>query len=104
MAAAKQKPIWPRVPPSLVKGQLLAHKMIGLSVAAVMYLICLTGSIAVFYAEFERWEAPSVPEMSQASPEAIARAVAHTRDRLMQEKQTPHDVFFTLPSAEIRCV
>lgn len=56
MTAAKQKPLWPRVPPAFVKGQLLAHKLIGLSVAAVMYLICLTGSIAVFYARTERWE------------------------------------------------
>lgn len=101
MPAEKTKPLWPRVPPSFVKGQLLAHKLIGLSVAAVMYLICLTGSIAVFYADFERWEKPTVPEMHQASPEAIARAVAHTRAKLTQENAETHDVFFTLPSAEM---
>lgn len=101
MREKKTKPLWPRVPPAFVKGQLLAHKLIGLSVAAVMYLICLTGSIAVFYAEFERWEKPSIPEMSQASPEAIARAVAYTRAKLTAENAAPHDVFFTLPSADM---
>jgi len=101
MSAEKTKPLWPRVPPSFVKGQLLAHKLIGLSVAAVMYLICLTGSIAVFYAEFERWEKPTVPEMHRASPETIARAVAFTRAKLTEQKAQPHDVFFTVPSAEM---
>ena len=101
ISGERTKPLWPRIPPSFVKGQLLAHKLIGLSVAAVMYLICLTGSIAVFYAEFERWEKPTVPEMSQASPETIARSVAFTRAKLSEEKAEPHDVFFTLPSAEM---
>lgn len=101
MSAGKQKPIWPRVPPTFVKGQLLAHKILGLSVAAIMYLICVTGAIAVFYSEFERWEKPSLPEMHQASPEAIGRAVAYARNLASQDKTPPEEVFITVPNAEM---
>lgn len=93
--------IWPRIPPRFVKGQLLAHKLLGLSLAAVMYLVCLTGAIAVFYAEFERWEKPGVPEMSSATPEAVGRAVAYARRRIAETGAKPLDVYLTIPSAEM---
>ena len=95
------KPIWPRVPSGFVKGQLLAHKLLGLALAAVMYLVCVTGAIAVFYAEFERWEQPGVPEMTRASPEAVGRAVAYARQHIAQTGVTPSDVYVITPSAEM---
>ena len=95
------QPIWPRVPPSFVKGQLIAHKLLGLTLAAVMYLVCITGAIAVFYGEFERWEQPGVPEMSYASPEAVGRAVAHARAHIAESGAAPADVYVITPSAEM---
>ncbi len=95
------QPIWPRVPPSFVKGQLIAHKLLGLTLAAVMYLVCITGAIAVFYGEFERWEQPGVPEMSYASPEAVGRAVAHARAHIAESGAAPAEVYVITPSAEM---
>lgn len=99
--AGAQKPIWPRVPSGFVKGQLRAHKLLGLALAAVMYLVCVTGAIAVFYAEFERWEQPGAPEMAQASPEAVGRAVAYARQHIAETGATPTDVYVITPSAEM---
>lgn len=99
--AGAQKPIWPRVSPSFVKGQLLAHKLLGLTLAAVMYLVCVTGAIAVFYAAFERWEQPGAPEMAQASPEAVGRAVAYARQHIAETGAAPTDVYVITPSAEM---
>lgn len=101
MAEKKQRTLWPRVPPGFVKGQLLAHKLLGLVLAAVMYLVCITGAIAVFYAEFERWEKPAVPEMSAAAPETIGRAIADARAHILAEGETPLDVFVTVPSPDM---
>ncbi|WP_395646367.1 PepSY-associated TM helix domain-containing protein [Terricaulis sp.] len=98
---ATSKPLWPRVPPGFVKDQLLAHKLLGLALAAVMYLVCITGAIAVFYAELERWERPGVPEMAHASPEAVGRAVAYARAHIAAIGATPSDVFVITPSAEM---
>src|SRR5690606_5719162 len=93
--------IWPRVPAGFVKGQLLAHKLLGLALAAVMYLVCVTGAIAVFYADFERWEQPGVPEMTQVSPEAVGRAVAYARQHIAQTGAQPSDVYVVTPSPEM---
>jgi uncharacterized iron-regulated membrane protein len=101
MAKPAKKTIWPRVSPTFVKGQLLAHKLLGLSLAAVMYLICITGTIAVFYAEFQRWETPAAPEMPRASPEAVGRAVAFARARIAETGATPTDVYVITPSPEM---
>ena len=101
MASSSGKPIWPRVPPGFVKGQLLAHKLIGLTLSAVMYLVCLTGAVAVFYAELERWEQPGVPEMAEASPEAVGRAVAFARQHISETGASPSDVYVITPSPEM---
>lgn len=101
MIPGSGKPIWPRVPPGFIKGQLLAHKLLGLTLAAVMYLVCLTGTVAVFYAEFERWEQPGIPEMTHASPEAVGRAVAFAREHISAEGVSPTDVYVITPSPEM---
>ena len=48
------------LPPELVRRSLDAHSAIGLVVGAVMYLICLTGTLAVLMESFERWEQPHI--------------------------------------------
>jgi uncharacterized iron-regulated membrane protein len=101
MASGSRKPVWPRVPSAFVKGQLLAHKLLGLTLAAVMYLVCLTGAVAVFYGDFERWEQPFVPEISDASPEAVGRAVAYARAHIAETGAAPHDVYVITPSPEM---
>lgn len=101
MAGKANKTIWPRVPAGFVKGQLLAHKLLGLALAAVMYLVCITGTVAVFYGEFQRWETPGVQEMAQASPEAIGRAVASARQHIARSGHKPLAVYVITPSAEM---
>lgn len=44
------------------KQSLQSHSWLGLLAGALMYLICLSGTIAVFYVELERWEQPSASE------------------------------------------
>ncbi|ESQ80374.1 PepSY domain-containing protein [Asticcacaulis sp. YBE204] len=71
--------IWPKVPAAFVRRVLHGHKILGLALCAILYLICLTGWVGVYYVEFERWERPNLPEFSEVTPEAIARATADTR-------------------------
>ena len=60
--------------PSFSKQMFNSHSTIGLVVAAILYLVCISGTIAVFYPEFERWEQPNIPEFSTLSPQAIDNA------------------------------
>lgn len=41
--------------------------MLGLAIGALMYIICVSGTAAVFYQDFERWERPTVPEAASAA-------------------------------------
>ena len=59
----------------LVKSSLSGHSLLGLALGALIYQVCLTGTLSVFSAEFKRWEHPNAPMMSSVSPEGYARAV-----------------------------
>lgn len=65
------KPIWPKVPAGFVRSVLAGHSALGLAFAALIYLVCFSGSVAVFAREFQRWEQADVPPMATASPAAI---------------------------------
>lgn len=82
----------------IVKKMFDAHSAIGLAVGAIMYLICLTGSLAVFYPEFERWEQPNIAEYSQLPIKSISTAY---QEYLKQVTSPEKSVYVVLPTAEV---
>ncbi|MCB2060170.1 MAG: PepSY-associated TM helix domain-containing protein [Novosphingobium sp.] len=58
-----------------VKRALSAHAAIGLLASALLYLVCLTGTLVVFFEEWQRIEQPAAPEMAVIPPEAVQSAV-----------------------------
>ncbi|WP_337187644.1 PepSY-associated TM helix domain-containing protein [Phenylobacterium sp.] len=70
------KPIWPRVPSGFVRAVLAGHSALGLAFAALIYLVCFSGTVAVFVDEFRRWERPDVAPVAAVSPEALQRAAS----------------------------
>ncbi|WP_338447270.1 PepSY-associated TM helix domain-containing protein [Pelagerythrobacter marensis] len=73
------------IEPGTVKRALSAHAAIGLLAGAVLYILCLTGTIAVFYVEMQRLEQPNAPEMAEIAPEAVQRGVENVLAREAQE-------------------
>lgn len=67
--------------PIAVRAVLSGHSVLGLAFAAIIYLVCLTGSIAVFQPDLERWEVPTAPAVTHLSDTAIARAVRGAAER-----------------------
>ncbi|MBB4860496.1 putative iron-regulated membrane protein [Novosphingobium chloroacetimidivorans] len=61
--------------PSSVKRALAGHAAIGLLASALLYLVCLTGTVCVFYPELQRLEQRDAPEMERISPTAVQRGV-----------------------------
>ena len=55
---------WP-LAPGTVRAVLDGHGILGLAFAALIYLVCLTGTLAVFAGDIARWEAPG--EIGRAS-------------------------------------
>lgn len=75
---------------------LSAHSWLGLMVGALMYLVCLSGTLAVYFEEFERWEQPTAQEYFDYDIDTIDTAF----NQLLKDdnvETTPH-MYVTLPT------
>ncbi len=77
---------WPKMPAAFVQRNLTGHKILGLAMAGLLYLICLSGTVTVFYLDLQRWEAAGVPD-AVFTPRGVARAL--TDARAYQTKDAP---------------
>lgn len=78
-----------------VKKMLSAHSVVGLVVGAIMYLICLTGTLIVAAEWFERWEQPHISEYQSFPVENISTAVNRSLEKL---EKKPESLFVVLPN------
>ena len=79
----------------LVKSSLSAHSWLGIGMAAVLYLIILSGTLVVFHTHIERWEQPLAAEFHEFDAAAVETAFNEyltTPDNL-----TPH-MYLVFPS------
>ncbi len=92
------KPIWPRIPAGFVRSVLAGHSALGLAFAALIYLVCFSGTLAVFAHEFARWEKPSAPMLQAVAPASVQRALAAAQ----AEFGSPAEhAYLTLPTPEL---
>lgn len=80
-----------------VKRALSAHAAIGLLAGSLLYLICLTGSLAVFAEEWQRIEQQSAPEMATIAPDAVQTAIVNVLASEKGKRRTTH-LFVHLPT------
>lgn len=73
-----------------VQRALSAHAAVGLLASALLYLICLTGTVVVFYQEWQRIEQPDAPEMTAIAPDAVQRAVTAVLATEKEKAATTH--------------
>lgn len=86
------------LPPGLVKSSLQAHSWLGLLLGGLMYLICLTGTIVVFYLDIERWEQPLADEYKSLDPELVQDAFGEYVQAL---PETGEHLYVVFPSQSI---
>lgn len=87
------QPIWPKIPAGFVRAMLAGHSALGLTFAALIYLVCFSGSVAVFTFEFNRWEQPTGPVLREVAPEAVDAAFRAA----LAKAPGAHDLFIRLP-------
>lgn len=86
------------LPPQFVRAMLAGHSALGIAFAALIYVVCLSGTFAVFVHEFNRWEQPDAPFVGQAlSPEVVNAAVGAAYRKAVAVNAA-HDVFIMGPS------
>lgn len=88
------KPIWPKVPAPFVRAVLAGHSSLGLAFAALIYLVCVSGTVAVYTMEFQRWERPDAPPIGSVTPATIQTAVENA---VTQYGKSEH-IFISLPT------
>lgn len=81
---------------STVKNSLAAHAAVGLLAGALLYIVCLAGTVLVFYDEWQRIEQPAV-EMQSIAPEAAQRAAEAVMATEAGKPRTTH-LYFALPT------
>jgi len=95
MIGAKAKSRWP-LPPAMVRAVLSGHGILGLAFAAVIYLVCLSGTLAVFVHDLERWEQPAAPAITHIDDAAMTRALGTAR----QKAPAGTTLYASLPSSD----
>jgi uncharacterized iron-regulated membrane protein len=95
--AKKPKDLMSRIPAGFVRAVLRGHSSLGLAFAALIYLICLSGSIAVFAHEFQRWESATAPQVADVTPGAVQTAF---EGAIAKGGPGVEHVYITLPSAD----
>ena len=95
--AKKPRDLMSRIPAGFVRAVLRGHSSLGLAFAALIYLICLSGSLAVFAHEFQRWESAAAPQVTAVAPDAVQAAF---EGAIARGGPGVEHVFITLPSAD----
>lgn len=83
-----------------VKGALSAHAAMGLLAGALLYLVCLSGTVLVFYEELQRTEQADAPEMTRIDPQAMERGIAAVLASEKGQPPTTH-LYVHLPVPEL---
>jgi uncharacterized iron-regulated membrane protein len=79
-----------------VQRTLKGHSAIGLLSGALMYLLILSGTLAVFDDELHRWEQPRATELEMLAPDAVQTAV---RSSVGRTKEASPAIVVHLPSS-----
>ena len=88
----------PRPRNSWVAALLAGHSALGLGFCALIYLICLSGTLAVFERELQRWEQPAIPSVTNVGPREIETAITNVRQRA--PKDAASSITITLPAPD----
>ena len=87
-----------RTSPKFVTRALSGHSALGLTTAAFLYILTVSGTISIFNHELQRWEQPGAPELTSISPEAAERAAVSML--AIEEIPTSH-FFIQLPTDDL---
>jgi uncharacterized iron-regulated membrane protein len=91
---ARKKPF---LPPQFVRAMLAGHSALGIAFAALIYIVCLSGTVVVFLHEMQRWEQPDAPVVTNVpTPEAVASALEGVYRKAVAANAV-HDVFLMGP-------
>ena len=85
------------LPPQFVRAMLAGHSALGIAFAALIYIVCLSGTLAVFLHELHRWEQPDAPVIERTLSDEAVRASLEAGYKKALEANAAHDIFIMGP-------
>lgn len=83
----------------VVKKSLRSHAWLGLFFSILLYLICLSGALVVFFQETERWEQPTISESAKVDIQQLETAINNAINRAINNQESlPKTLYFAPPS------
>ena len=98
-AAKQRKPgksIWPKIPAPFVRAVLAGHSALGLAFAALIFLVCFSGTVVVLLEEVDRWETPRQPIIESVTPQTLETI----RTEALAKYPGSHHIYGTLPTED----
>jgi uncharacterized iron-regulated membrane protein len=83
-----------------VKRALSAHAAIGLLAGALLYIVCLSGTLLVFYEEWQGFEQATPPQMTGIDPDAVQQGIAAVMETERGKPATTH-LYVDMPVEEL---
>ncbi|MEW5248797.1 PepSY-associated TM helix domain-containing protein [Microbulbifer sp. 2201CG32-9] len=86
--------------PAFVRDMTDGHSILGLALSTLLYIVCVSGTLAVFYNEFERWEQADEREVLAVVEPSVYRSVTENAMALAAERgEALKSVTFTIPNS-----
>ncbi len=86
------------LPPQFVRAMLAGHSALGLAFAALIYIVCITGTVSVFMFELQRWEQPDIAPINRPlTADEVGAAINAGYTQAVADKAA-HDMFVMGPS------
>lgn len=89
-----------QIPKSLTRAAMEGHGLLGVLFGAVIYVLCLTGSILVLVDQISIWERPDAPAITSLSDADIAAISARALAKA-QQAGVAHDIYMQMPTDEL---
>ncbi|WP_444912626.1 PepSY-associated TM helix domain-containing protein [Microbulbifer sp. PAAF003] len=86
--------------PGFVRDMTDGHSVLGLAVSTLLYIVCVSGTLAVFYNEFERWEQASELENLNVEASVYRTATENAIALAKLEKEDLDSITFTIPNQD----
>ena len=87
------------LPPDFVRAMLAGHSALGLAFAALIYVVCLSGTLTVFLYEFQRWEQPTAPVVGVPMTADFANALLQAGYKQAVADKSDHDISILAPGS-----
>ncbi len=86
------------LPPGFVRAMLAGHSALGLAFAALIFVVCLSGTVCVFVLELQRWEQPDAPVVTRALTADEVGATVRAAHAQALADNAAHDLFIGGPN------